>query len=385
MNKKWMMPVAALLAFSLLAAACGDSGSSSAPADTGGDGSGASDCSTVNDVSLQLQWVTQSQFAGYYAAKDKGFYNDFCLNVTIVEGGVDIVPQQQLASGAVDYAVSWVPKALVSREEGLKIIDVAQVFQRSGTLQVSFADKGINGPADLKGKKVGSWGFGNEFEMLAGQRRNGVEPGVDNEIVQQSFDMLALINGEIDAAQAMRYNEYAQVLETTNPATGELFQPSDLSVIDWNDVGTAMLQDAIWADETKLGDSNYADQTTRFVAASLQGWAYCRDNLNECVDIVLANSPVLGKSHMTWQMNEINNLIWPSPAGVGMIDDALWNQTIDVAVSEGVLSGPPDSGAFQTKTNFYVEAANKLLKDKGVDVVGNDWKPIDVTLNPGGE
>ncbi len=379
MNKKWMMPIAALLAFSLLAAACGDSGDSSAPADTG---DGASDCSTVNDVSLQLQWVTQSQFAGYYAAKDKGFYDNLCLNVTIVEGGVDIVPQQQLASGAVDYAVSWVPKALVSREEGLDIVEVAQIFQRSGTLQVSFADKGISGPADLKGKKVGSWGFGNEFEMLAGQRRNGVEPGVDNEIVQQSFDMLALINGEIDAAQAMRYNEYAQVLETTNPDTGELFQPSDLSVIDWNDVGTAMLQDAIWADGARLSDSAYIEQTSRFLEASIEGWAYCRDNVSDCVDIVLSNSPVLGKSHMTWQMNEINRLIWPSPFGAGVIDPSLWDQTIDVATSEGILSAAPDDGATNKEIVF---GAVERLKARGVDVVGNAWKPIDVTLNPGGE
>jgi len=384
-RKKWTSLVAALLAFSLLAAACGDSGgtaSSSTTAPDNSGGSGASDCTTVDNVSLQLQWVTQSQFAGYYAAKDKGFYNDFCINATIVEGGVDIVPQQQLASGAVDYAVSWVPKALVSRESDINIVDVAQVFQRSGTLQVSFADKGISGPADLKGKKVGSWGFGNEFEMLAGQRRNGVEPGVDNEIVQQSFDMLAMINGEIDAAQAMTYNEYAQVLETVNPATGELFQPSDLSVINWNDVGTAMLQDAIWADGNRLADAAYADQTTRFVAASIEGWAYCRDNVSECVDIVLANSPVLGKSHMTWQMNEINKLVWPSPGGAGVIDEASWAQTIDVATSEGVLTAAPDAAAY---TNDYANAAIDLLKAKGVDVVGNGWTPIEVTLNAGGE
>ncbi len=379
MNRKWMSLIAAVMAFSLLAASCGDDGGGDSAGSSGGDGAA---CETIDNVSLQLQWVTQSQFAGYYAAQKFNYYDDFCLNVTIVEGGVDIVPQQQLASGAVDYAVSWVPKALVSREEGVDIVDVAQVFQRSGTLQVSFADSGINGPADLAGKKVGSWGFGNEFEMLAGQRRNGVDPGTDNEIVQQSFDMLAMINGEIDAAQAMTYNEYAQVLETVNPATGELFQPSDLSVINWNDVGTAMLQDAIWADGARLGDPAYDDQTTRFVAASLQGWASCRADADRCVDVVLENSPVLGRSHMTWQMNEINNLVWPSPGGVGVIDQALWDQTVDVATSEGVLASAPDAGAF---TNKYAEAAVALLKDMGVDALGLDWSPVTVTLNAGGE
>jgi len=359
----------------LLATACGSDSSSSSAASSG-------DCDTVDDVSLQVQWFAQAQFAGYYAAVDESLYAARCLNVTILEGGIDIVPQQQLASGAADFAISWVPKALVSREEGIDIVNVAQIFQRSGTLQVSFADSGINSPADLAGRKVGSWGFGNEFELLAGSRAAGVEPGVDYEIVQQNFDMLAMINGEIDAAQAMIYNEYAQVLETENPATGELFTVDDLSVINWNDVGTAMLQDAIWADGARLGDSAYQDITTRFIAASVEGWAWCRDNADSCVDVVLANGPTLGKSHQAWQLNEVSNLIWPSPAGAGMIDQGLWDQTIDVATSEGVLAGAPDGSAF---TNEYAEAALKLLADAGVDTTGSGFQPATVTLNAGGE
>lgn len=368
-----------LLAFALVAAACGGD-------DSDGDGdaaaSGGGDCETVDEVSLQLQWFAQSQFAGYYAAVDEGFYEDFCLDVTIIEGGVDIVPQQQLGSGAVDYAISWVPRALVSREEGIDIVNVAQVFQRSGTLQVSFADAGIAGPADLAGKKVGSWGFGNEFELLAGSRQAGVEPGEDYEIVQQNFDMLALINGEIDAAQAMIYNEYAQVLETVNPDTGELYQPEDLTIIDWNDVGTAMLQDAVWADGEKLAsDEAYQDQTTRFIAASLQGWAWCRDNADGCVDVVLNAGTTLGTSHQTWQLNEINGLIWPSAGGAGVMDSALWDQTIKVATDEGILAGAPDDGAF---TSEYAEAAVELLEGSGVDVVGDGWSRVEVELLEGG-
>ncbi len=378
-----------IAALTMLAAACGggDDDAGGDAGDAAGEAAGSeatgAECETVDEVSLQLQWVTQSQFAGYYAAVDEGFYEEFCLDVTIVEGGVDIVPQQQLGSGAVDFAISWVPRALVSRAEGIDIVNVGQIYQRSGTLQVSFVDTGITGPADLAGRKVGSWGFGNEFELLAGSRRAGVEPGVDNEIVQQNFDMLALINGEIDAAQAMIYNEYAQVLETVNPDTGELFQPEDLSIIDWNDEGTAMLQDAIWADGARLAsDEAYQDITTRFVAGSIKGWAYCRDELTSCVDVVLANGPILGTSHMTWQLNEVNNLIWPAPGGAARIDQALWDQTIDVATAEGVLAGPPDDGAF---TNTYADAAIALLEAQGVDVNGSGWSPIEVTLLEGGE
>jgi NitT/TauT family transport system substrate-binding protein len=185
-------------------------------------------------VTLQLQWFAQAQFAGYYAALAQGFYADAGLDVEILEGGIDIVPAVVLDAGAADFAISWVPKALVSRENGLNIVDIGQVFQRSGTLQVSFADAGIVAPDDLRGKIVGNWGFGNEFELLAGLRVSGVDPDTEVTLVQQQFDMLALIAGDIDAAQAMTYNEYAQVLETINPDTGELFKPEDLTVLDWN-------------------------------------------------------------------------------------------------------------------------------------------------------
>lgn len=376
MKNKWIRILAMLAALTLFAAAC-----ASDTEDT--EAAAATECETVDEVSLQLQWVTQSQFAGYFAAVDQGFYDDFCLDVTILEGGVDIVPQQQLGSGAADFAVSWVPKALVSREEGVDIVNVAQVFQRSGTLQVSFADSGIMGPADLAGKRVGNWGFGNEFELLAGTRSAGLEPGTDYELIQQNFDMLALLSGDIDAAQAMTYNEYAQVLESINPATGELYTAEDFSVINWNDVGTAMLQDAIWASGERLAsDAAYADITTRFIAGSIQGWAWCRDNIDACVDVVLDNSPILGRSHMTWQLNEINNLIWPSPGKAGVMDTALWDQTIEVATSESVLAGAPDADAYTTE---YAEAAVALLEAKGIDVVGSSWSPITVVLLEGGE
>ncbi len=376
-NTRWRL-LAASFGLALAAGACGGSEEAT---DAGTDGGAETvECETVDEVSLQLQWFAQAQFAGYYAAVDQGFYEKQCLNVTILEGGVDIVPQQQLGSGAADYAIAWVPKALVSREEGIDIVNVAQIFQRSGTLQVSFADSGIASPADLAGKKVGSWGFGNEFELYAGSQAAGVEPGVDYEIVQQNFDMLALINGDIDAAQAMTYNEYAQVLETINPETGELFTADDLTVIDWNEVGTAMLQDAIWADGARLSDAAYADQTSRFIAASVEGWAWCRDNADACVDVVLANGTTLGKSHQAWQLNEINKLIWPSPGGAGVMDSALWDQTIEVATSQGVLTAAPDEGAYTTE---YAEAAIALLGD--LDTTGADWSPVEVTLLEGGQ
>ncbi|MEO9321841.1 ABC transporter substrate-binding protein [Nocardioides sp. C4-1] len=355
--------------------------------DDGGGGSGGDASGDLTPVKLQLQWVPQAQFAGYYAAVDQGYYEDEGLDVEIVAGGVDIVPQEVLAAGDVDYAISWVPKVLGSIEQGAAITNVAQIFERSGTLGVSFKDAGIASPADFKGKNVGSWGFGNEWELFAGMQEEGVTLD-DINLVQQSFDMNALLQGDVDVAQAMTYNEYAQLLETENPETGELYQPDELNVIDYNDVGTAMLQDAIWAQTEQLEDDAYADQTVKFIKASIKGWAYVRDNPEDAATIVTEAGSELGQSHQLWMANETNKLIWPSTSGgVGMIDEEAWDQT--VAIAEGtenetgatIISQPPPETAY---TNEYVEQALTELRDEGVDVEGADFEPIEVTLNPGG-
>lgn len=347
----------------------------------------AAECTELTPVTLQLQWFVQAQFGGYYAAKDLGYYEEQCLDVTILEGGVDIVPQTVLAQGGADYAISWVPKALASREQGAGIVDVAQVFRTSGTLQVSWADSNITTAADLKGKKVGNWGFGNEYELFAGMTKAGLDPANDVELVQQQFDMQALLNREIDAAQAMTYNEYAQVLETVNPDTGELYQPADFNVINWNDEGTAMYQDAIWASEERLADAAYQDTTQRFVTASLKGWIQCRDNAQECADIITANGSKLGASHQLWMMNEVNKLIWPSAMGIGVIEPELWAQTVSVSLNtknlEGatIITAEPPATAY---TNQYAEAANAALTAEGLNTTGDAYAPIEVTLNEGG-
>ncbi len=344
-------------------------------------------CTELTPVSLQLQWFVQAQFGGYYAAKDLGYYEDECLDVTILEGGLDIVPQTVLAQGGADFAISWVPKALSSREQGAGIVDVAQVYRTSGTLQVSWADSNITTAADLAGKKVGNWGFGNEYELFAGMTKAGIDPASGVELIQQQFDMQALLNREIDAAQAMTYNEYAMVLETVNPDTGELYQPDDFNVINWNDEGTAMYQDAIWASEERLADAAYQDTTQRFVTASLKGWTHCRDNAQECADIITANGSKLGASHQLWMMNEVNKLIWPSPMGIGVIEPELWTQTVDVALNTNNLEGAtiittePPAEAY---TNQYAEAANAALNAEGIDTTGDGFAPIEVTLNEGG-
>ncbi|MEY3748800.1 MAG: ABC transporter substrate-binding protein [Actinobacteria bacterium] len=374
--------VAGLAALSLITAACGGSDSSSDTTAAAEEG-----CTELTPVKLQLQWFIQAQFAGYFAAQDQGFYEAQCLDVQIVEGGVDIVPQQQLADGAVDFALSWVPKALASREAGANIVNIAQIFQRSGTLQVSFKDKNITTSADFAGKKIGNWGFGNEFEIFAALTKAGLDPAKDVTLVQQQFDMLGLLSGDIDAAEAMTYNEYAQVLEAVNPDTGALYTKDDFNVVSYEDEGVGMLQDAIWADGNRLSDPAYRETAVKFVAASIQGWAFCRDNAEACRDIVVAKGSKLGASHQLWQMNEVNKLIWPSAMGAGMIDQAAWDRTATLAQEtknlEGstVLTAAPSADAY---TNDIVTEALALLTELGVDTTGSAFTPMEVTLNEGG-
>ncbi|MFZ9084352.1 MAG: ABC transporter substrate-binding protein [Ilumatobacteraceae bacterium] len=384
--KGWKAAAGVVAALSLAVAACGGDDGDSSGGESGG-GESAGECESLTPVKLQLQWFAQAQFAGYYAAVDQGFYADQCLDVSIVEGGVDIVPQQQLADGAVDFALSWVPKALASREAGANIVNIAQVFQRSGTLQVSFKDSGITSPADFAGKKIGNWGFGNEFEIFAALTKAGLDPAADVELVQQQFDMAALLAGDIDAAEAMTYNEYAMVLEAVNPDTGELYTADDLNVVSYEDEGVGMLQDAIWASGDRLSDAAYRNTAVKFVAASLQGWAYCRDNVQDCADILVSSGSMLGASHQLWQMNEVNKLIWPSAGGAGVIDKAAWDRTAALSQEtknlEGstVLTAAPDADSYNTD---IVNEALAILDGLGVDTKGSGYSPITVELQEGG-
>lgn len=382
-RRRWLLP---LIAFVLVLAACTVAQPGTAPAT-------ASDAATpaageevasadLIPVRLQLQWVTQSQFAGYYAALAQGYYADEGLDLTILEGAVEIVPQQVVAAGEAEFGIAWVPKVLASREQGTDLVNIGQVFQRSGTLQVGWADAGIAAVEDWAGKRVGTWGFGNEWEVFAALRQAGIEPDDASQVtvVQQPFDMSLLLNREIDLAQAMTYNEYAQLLEATNPETGELYQPEDFTVFNYNDVGTAMLQDHVFARESWLAEEGSEDIAVRFLRASFKGWIFCRDNFDECANIVLENGPTLGEGHMRWQLNEVNALIWPSPQGIGMLDDASYQQTVDIAVEFKVVSQAPDEGA--ARTDLAQQALDGLID---VDTTGDSYEKLAVEVTPGGE
>src|SRR6266508_1074739 len=308
----------------------------------------------LTKVTLQLKWVTQAQFAGYYAALQKGYYKQAGLDVKIKTGGPTITPETVVIGGQADIGLDWLPNLFATREKGGKIVSVAQVFARSGMTEITWKSSGIdtNNPSDVT-------------------------------IFNQPFDMVAFLSHQIDAAAAMTYNELAQVLETKNPKTGKLYQLSDLNVFKMASptVGTGMLEDNLFVRDDWLSSSTNQETLVKFLKASFQGWIWCRDHQTDCVRIVLKNGPTLGRGHQTWQMNEINALIWPNASGIGVVPAAQVSKTANIAKTYGVIKSAP-TGA----TNYtYARRALGQVKATGADVYGKSWRKANVKVTAGGK
>jgi NitT/TauT family transport system substrate-binding protein len=344
------------------------------------DGGGAGD--EPDQVTLQLKWVTQAQFAGYYAAKEQGFYDDEGLDVTIKVGGPDIVPEQVVLGGQAEFGINWLDSLLAFRDQGNDLVNIGQVFTRSGMTEVTWKDSGLDDIKDLRGKKVGVWLGGNEHKLFAALTKNGIDPQKDVEIVAQPFTMDLFLNREVDAAAAMTYNELAQVLEAKNPDTGQLYQLDELNVFKMSDLGTGALEDGIFVRGDWIEDEDNQDIAKRFLKASFRGWTFCRDNAAECLQIVLDNGPTLPEGHQRWQLNEINALIWPAPKGIGVMDASSFEVTNDIATQYKIIKNPATDEAYRTD---LAEDAVEQLKDDDVDVNGSSWTKETVELTEGGK
>jgi NitT/TauT family transport system substrate-binding protein len=248
-------------------------------------------------------------------------------------------------------------------------------------LLVSLKETGITGPADLEGKNVGAWLGGPEALLFALMREYGIDPDTDVTIVKQGFDMSQLFNGDVDVAMAQIYNEYAQLFEIKNPETGELYTEDDFNAISIAEEGITQIHDSIVTREDYLSEPGNEDIAQRFLKASFKGWIYCRDNPDDCVEIVLENGSALGESHQKWMMNEVNDLIWPAPLGIGIASDELIQDSIDIAITYELLSGQPDGGwRFD-----LAQQANDELEAEGLDIYGNDFQKQTVELKEGGQ
>jgi NitT/TauT family transport system substrate-binding protein len=373
MRKRWVVGAVVLLAVALAVTAGLATRASAAPKQA-----------KLTKVTLQLKWVPQAQFAGYYAASLKGFYKQAGLDVTLKNGGPDIIPEQVVASGQAQFGVDWLPSLLSARDKGTQLVNIAQVFARSGMTQLTWKDSGINTIAKMKNKKVANWLGGNEFELFAALTKNGMDPAHNKgvTIVQQPFNMELLLKRQVDSASAMTYNELAQVLESKNSKTGKLYQLSDLNVIKMQNVGTGMLEDGLFSTASWLKDSANQATAVKFIAASLKGWAYCRDHQAECVSLTLKEGPTLPKGHQTWMMNEINKLVWPAEkGGIGIMNSAAYARTASISKQFGVIKKTP-SAAYRTDLAAKAVAS---LKAQGVDVFGKNWKPANVHVTAAGK
>jgi NitT/TauT family transport system substrate-binding protein len=336
----------------------------------------ASAAPQLTKVTLQLKWVPQAQFAGYYAAQDLGYYKAAGLDLTLLNGGPNITPEVVVASGHAQIGVDWLPSLLAARDKGTQLVNIAQVFARSGMTQLTWKSSGITSIAQMKGKKVANWLGGNQYELFAALTKAGINPNnsKDVTIVQQPFDMNLFLKHQVDSASAMTYNELAQVLESG-------VKLSQINVIKMQNAGTGMLEDGMFATASWLKSPANQAIATKVIGASLAGWIYCRDHVAQCVQFTLKAGPTLGKAHQTWMMNQINELIWPSTSGIGIMNTADYTRTASIAKQFGVIKKTP-SGAYRTDLAARAVAG---LKAQKLDVFGKTYKPLNVKIVQGGK
>ena len=294
----------------------------------------------ADSMTLQLKWVTQAQFAGYYVAKDKGFYAEEDLDVEINPGGPDIAPPQVIAGGGADVIVDWMPSALASRERGLSIVNIAQPFKSSGMMLVCLKDTGITSPEDFRGRTLGVWFFGNEYPFLSWMSQLGIPTdGSDNgvTVLKQGFNVSPLLQRQADCISTMTYNEYWQVIDAG-------FTPDDLVVFKYEDQGVATLEDGLYVMEDQLNDPAFVDKMVRFVRASMRGWKYAEENPDEAADIVLDNDATGAQTekHQRRMMGEIAKL---TAGSNGSLDPADYERTVDTLLaseSDPVITERPE-------------------------------------------
>ena len=288
----------------------------------------ASAALAADDVTLQLKWVTQAQFAGYYVAAAKGFYEEEGLNVTILPGGPDVAPTQVIAGGGADVVIDWMPSALAAREKGLALVNIAQPFKSSGMELTCLKESGVASPADFKGKTLGVWFGGNEYPFLNWMNKLGLKTdGSDVTVLKQGFNVDPLLQKQAACISTMSYNEYWQVIDAG-------IKPDDLTVFKYQDEGVATLEDGLYVMQDKLADPAFEDKMVRFVRASMKGWKYAEGNVDESANIVIENDATGAQTieHQTRMMGEIAKL---TAGSNGALDEADYQRTVEALMSGG--------------------------------------------------
>ncbi|MEM6304908.1 MAG: ABC transporter substrate-binding protein [Pseudomonadota bacterium] len=284
----------------------------------------------ADDVTLQLKWVTQAQFAGYYVALENGYYAEEDLNVTINPGGPDIAPTQVLAGGGADVTVEWMPAALAAREKGLPMVNIAQPFKSSGMMLTCRKDAGVATTEDFAGKTLGVWFFGNEFPFLSWMSQLGLETdgGADGvEVLKQGFNVDPILNGQAACVSTMTYNEYWQVIDAG-------LTPEELVLFKYEEQGVATLEDGLYVLEENLEDPAFQDKMVRFVRASMKGWKWAEENPEEAAMIVLDydETGAQTEAHQVRMMGEVAKL---TAGSNGALVEADYQRTVDSLLAGG--------------------------------------------------
>ena len=284
----------------------------------------------ADKVTLQLKWVTQAQFAGYYVAKDKGFYEEEGLDVEIKPGGPDIAPPQVMAGGGADVIVEWMPAALATRERGVPLVNIAQPFKSSGMMLTCLKDTGITGPEDFKGRTLGVWFFGNEYPFMNWMNKLGIstQGGADGvNVLKQGFNVDPLLQKQADCISVMTYNEYWQVIDAG-------IKEDELVTFKYEDQGVATLEDGLWVLEQNLADEAFVDRMARFVKASMKGWKYAEENPDEAAEIVLDNDETGAQQehHQKRMAREVAKL---TAGSNGALDPADYERTVETLLTGG--------------------------------------------------
>ena len=297
----------------------------------------------ADKVTLQLKWVTQAQFAGYYVAADKGFYSEENIDIEIKPGGPDIAPAQVLAGGGADVVLDWMPSALATREKGLPLVNIAQPFKSSGMMLTCRKDSGIKTPADFRGKTLGVWFFGNEYPFLSWMSKLGIPTDGSADgvtVLKQGFNVDPILQKQADCVSTMTYNEYWQIIDAGLSA-------DDLITFKYEDEGVATLEDGMYVHEDRLKDADFQDLMVRFVRASMKGWKYAEANPDEAAEIVLENdaSGAQTEKHQKRMMGEIAKL---TAGSNGALEEADYKRTVATLLSsdsDPVITKEP-SGAW---------------------------------------
>ncbi|TLP44319.1 ABC transporter substrate-binding protein [Cohaesibacter sp. CAU 1516] len=313
---------------------------------------GAGAAYAADAMTLQLKWVTQAQFAGYYVALEKGYYTEEDLDVTIKPGGPDIAPTQILAGGGADLVIDWMPSALAAREKGLPLVNIAQPYKSSGMMLTCRKDSGIKSPEDFPGKTLGVWFFGNEYPFLSWMSILGLstEGGDGVTVLKQGFNVDPLLQGQAQCVSTMTYNEYWQIIDAG-------LTPDDLITFKYEEQGVATLEDGLYVLEEKLSDPKEVDKMVRFVRASMKGWKYAESNPDEAAEIVLEydETGAQTEKHQKRMMGEVAKL---TAGSNGALDPADYERTVKTLMSGGsspVITKMPE-GAW---THVITDAALK--------------------------